>query len=257
LKRYVIWHTFGEDGSVRQRSITIPEPGCLFAAEVPMETGNGHAVDYGPPPAGSLLAAQEVATLETTAHWYQRLFEAAPIGYVVTDHRGRIRETNRLAQRLLGRGSSHEASLLVSALPVDERRKLRGMFMGLRAGAETVQATVNWTALDDVSQMRVAARAVTIESEPFILWVLDPGHLEAGDEVRRVERPAWIEGLVHELRTPLTIIAGNSRLLPDTLGHELSEDARETLEAITSQCLRLESAVLAALEPPPSLKAVL
>jgi PAS domain S-box-containing protein len=177
-----------------------------------------------------LTAAREA--LEIERHRYRELFERAPVGYIVTDDAGTIRDANLAAVALL---NTSQRSLQGKPLPVflrsEDRPDFRSLMRALRSQipsretelvlvprdgpARTVQVTVardeataggpshlRWV-LQDVSARRAAEEALQESQE----------RLRHGQRLEAIGRLAG--GVAHSFNNLLAAIAFHAELILD------------------------------------------
>ena len=209
--------------------------------------------------------------LEGERHRYHELFDAAPLGYLVTDAHGTIREVNQAAARMLGieqrfllgkpLSAYVEADVLrdfravLNAIPpvrrIDAAADLCDIVVGLqpRGGAEPIDASVTFVPvrsgrgelcairwmLRDVTDQRRAERQVAEANQTLERRVAERT-AELANANRTKDR--FLAALSHELRTPLTpalatVAALQARAdLPAEVRDEL-EVARRNIELET------------------------
>jgi PAS domain S-box-containing protein len=176
-----------------------------------------------------LIEAQQA--LETARDLYAELFELAPVGYVVLDGEGAIKEVNDAALRLLAVDDRlWVARSPFSALVIDEhRRTFRSHLRVLRSGAERAETEVRLAPRNGrggaIVQMfsRVLTNRDTGETR-YLTALLDITERWRAQEERRAAemerrtlaeeeramratneaKDRFLAALSHELRTPLT-----------------------------------------------------
>jgi PAS domain S-box-containing protein len=105
---------------------------------------------------------------KTRVAWrrYRNLFEAAPIGYVITDARGRIMECNRMAAEMLGDPGLMQGQPFWNFVALPERFEFRERFDGCRHGRQPRFETRLLRSLKDSFPVQLAlARSRDADSE--------------------------------------------------------------------------------------------
>jgi PAS domain S-box-containing protein len=172
-----------------------------------------------------LAAATQALDLERLR--YRDLFERAPNGYVVTDHRGVIREINRIASEMLRPPpASPKNKPIVVYVASGDRRELRARLQQLRAGHREdwelrLQPMVNRPPLT----IAVSVSSVVGEGgKPLLRWILqditERKRMEEESRQRRAELAHALRvstigeiaaGLAHELNQPLAAITNYAK----------------------------------------------
>jgi len=183
---------------------------------------------------------------------YRELFDSVQEGLFICDPRGRILEINCALAEMLGfeRRSGLWVKVLEGLVPLGQRPMLARALESARAGTRT------WN-------LQVPLRRSDGETRQYLLNVCpmlderDGVHGIAGSVVDATETHVLrakltqagkmaaigklVAGVAHEVNNPLSAILGFSQLLRENM--EIPESAREELELIEQEALRMKSIV--------------
>lgn len=195
----------------------------------------------------STLASQAVVAIEKARLYTRTLDEKTKVetilsalrdGLLVTDSRGVLVQTNPVADRLLGIGSSALGCGLLDVLtPV-----LAACDLGPFTPGEAVLAVLGghtiFGEMEFSSESRVCVQAHFIPLEDqlgkvsgMVLFLHDITELKRIDELKT----NFVSNVSHELRTPLTSIAGFVKLMLAGRAGALSARQRKYLDIVSSQ----------------------
>ncbi len=148
--------------------------------------------------------------LETAEKRYRELFEHAPVGYLILDGDGRIRETNRAAAELLAPGSDPAGRPLSAFVAPDSQDALHLHQRALAAEGES-------QVVDDLDLAGAGTRARTVRLET----VADPASADGGarrsrcalvDITARTEAEQELRASRDELRQFQALLEGSHEL---------------------------------------------
>ncbi|MGH7296750.1 MAG: PAS domain-containing protein, partial [Polyangiaceae bacterium] len=142
---------------------------------------------------------------------YAELFDSAPLGYVVLDVQGRIRDSNDHGARMLAVPRAWLEGTSFASYVAEENRPVVGRFIGavLRApkGAnhgEVCEATLS-VATGSIG-VRLSAAALSGDEPRLLVAMLDVSEARRAARLLREEarrKDAFLAVLAHELRNPL------------------------------------------------------
>lgn len=219
-----------------------------------------------------LITAREA--LETERHRYRELFERAPVGYVVTDGTGTMREANQAALQIFG--CSHKAlqgkPMAVFLRPAD-RGEFRNLLQNLRDrhGPHEIELTIQHHESPPRKVLVTVARDEDRFAGPVRLrWVLqdiserraaEAALHESQERLRHSQRLEAIGrlagGVAHSFNNLLASVAFHAELILDERGGERDRKrhARE-IQKVSDRAAELARHLLAfsrkqALNPEP------
>jgi PAS domain S-box-containing protein len=186
------------------------------------------------------------ATAEQGLSRYTRLFEHAPIGYVLLDGEGNVRDSNFVLARLIGteRGQL-VGSRFLAFIVMEERAAFlemnRRLFGSAEGGRESCEADMDTAA----GRRTVRFTATVLDRAPTILVacedITDRVRAEAAmraEVALRAEnrqKDEFLAALSHELRNPLAPIRTSLYVLEHSTGAGGEENARRARAIIQRQ----------------------
>lgn len=195
----------------------------------------------------STLASQAVVAVEKARLYTRTLDEKTKVetilsalrdGLLVTDSRGVLVQTNPVADRLLGIGSSAAGCRLLDVLTGVLAECDLGPFTPGEAVLAVLGGRTIFGEMEFSSESRVCVQAHFIPLEDqlgkvcgMVLFLHDITDLKRIDELKT----NFVSNVSHELRTPLTSIAGFVKLLLAGRAGALSAQQRKYLDIVSSQ----------------------
>jgi PAS domain S-box-containing protein len=147
---------------------------------------------------------------------YEDLFELAPVGYVITDEKGIIKDANRAAQQMLQISPRSGVTLpLVTRILADEKEQFFPQLAQLRSSDRVLE----WeqTLIIKDRQFSALLRATMLQSpggkRNRILWVVQDITERKHREAERENARLFAEQLFQTIREPLLVLNEDLRVM--------------------------------------------
>lgn len=143
---------------------------------------------------------------------YQKLFNDAPVGYIIINNSKEIIQTNNTFSNLIGfKISEIDNHLLTDFIQWDDKDIFYLYFNQLHKDTDTSPCHLRLMTKSD-DEIHVSIHAYKHEGDTFRISVTDISKLEVAEKINKIKNE-FLSRLSHELRTPLNSILGFSQLL--------------------------------------------